>query len=125
MNRLIAAVMRMLFPEQHVFTRAISIRMDDGKLGVLRCMKCGYCTYADIPSRDDPPCVPRAHEWKPIKVFQWENLPLSGQLPQPLQCTLCGAHALTHREWERLGCPGCKKEDPSDAAPELHHFDQC
>jgi hypothetical protein len=93
--------------KQHTFEPAISLRGDDGRLGVLRCVKCGYCTYLEHPDgAPHPPCIPRAHKWMPVKVFQWEHLALANRLPEPLQCALCGAHASTYTELERLGCPG-------------------
>jgi hypothetical protein len=96
---------------QHTFKSAISLREDDGRLGACRCTKCGYCIYPENDDQD-PPCVPRAHEWVPVKVFQWKHVALADKLPQPLQCALCGAHALTLDDWERFGCPGYRKEDP-------------
>jgi hypothetical protein len=92
---------------EHVFEPVISIRQDDGRLGALRCTRCGYCTYLEHPDgAPHSPCVPRAHKWVPIEVFQWESLPIAGKLMQPRQCELCGAHATTHDELERFGCPG-------------------
>lgn len=96
---------------RHVFEPAISLRADDGRLGVLRCTRCGYCKYAGDGGGDDPTCVPHAHEWVPVKVFQWEHLALADKLPRPLQCALCGAHASTGREWEKYGCPGPRQGD--------------
>lgn len=98
-------------PYPHVFERAISIREDDGRLGVLRCTKCGYCIYEEDRGGDHPPCYPRPHDWQPVKVFQWENIMIANKLPQPQECALCGAHASTRTEMEKLGCPGYKKED--------------
>lgn len=96
---------------RHVFEPAISLREDDGRLGVLRCTMCGYCKYPGGDDGDDPPCVPRAHQWVPVKVFQWEHLALGNKLPRPLQCGLCGDHALTRDEWEKYGCSGPRQGD--------------
>jgi hypothetical protein len=98
-----------IMKDEHQFEPAISLRADDGRLGVLRCVKCGYCTYPG--SNDDPPCVPRAHEWVPVQVFQWEHLALANKLPKPLECARCGAHASTRDDWEKFGCPGRRRED--------------
>jgi hypothetical protein len=100
------------FARRHAFEPAISLRTDDGRLGVLRCTKCGYCVYPEDSMRGGPPCVPRAHEWVPVEVFQWEHVALANKLPRPLQCAACGAHASTRDEWERFGCPGSRREDP-------------
>jgi hypothetical protein len=97
---------------EHVFEPVISIRQDDGRLGALRCTQCGYCTYLNDAGKDCPPCVPRAHKWVPIEVFQWDVLPIAGKLVQARQCALCGAYATTHAEMEWFGCPGRRKEDP-------------
>jgi len=96
---------------RHAFESAISFRADDGRLGALRCTKCGYCIYAKDRDGDHPPCVPRAHRWVPVKVFQWADLPLANKLPDPLQCAACGAHASTYTDWERFGCPGRRREE--------------
>ena len=100
-------------PGLHAFEPVISLIPDDGRLGALRCKKCGYCTYPDTPEVSHPVCVPRAHEWRPVRVFQWRDVALANKLDQPLQCALCGAHASTHKDWERFGCPGAlpKEED--------------
>jgi hypothetical protein len=100
-------------PDQHVFELAVSLLEDDGQLGVLRCKRCGYCTYLKDSDKEHPRCTPRAHRWSPRDVFQWDHLSLANKLPQPLQCDLCGAFASTREDWERFGCPGQRqKEDP-------------
>jgi hypothetical protein len=98
-------------PAQHTFESAISIREGDGRLAALRCTQCGYCVYEEDRAIEHPPCVPRAHAWVPVKVFQWEHLALANKLPEPLQCALCGAHASTHNDWEKFGCPGSRLPD--------------
>ena len=98
-------------PEQHLFEPAISIRPDDGRLGVMRCAKCGYCCYAEDVNGEHPLCVPRPHDWQPIKVFQWDNIMIANKLPQAQRCTLCGANATTRSEMDKLGCPGYKREE--------------
>jgi hypothetical protein len=101
------------FRRRHSFEPALSLRPEDGRLGVLRCTRCGYCKYPEGPAGDDPACVPRAHQWLPVEVFQWEHVALAHKLPRPLQCARCGAHASTLADWERLGCPGRRRqEDP-------------
>ena len=97
----------------HVFEPVISLREDDGQLSAVRCTQCGYCAYTAKDVEDGPPCVPSAHDWVPVRVFQWEHLVLARKLPQPLQCTRCGAHAVTQGEWERYGCPGRQRYDDS------------
>jgi hypothetical protein len=96
---------------EHKFEPAISLRPEDGRLGVYRCVRCGYCIYREDIEDEHPLCVPRAHQWVPVKVFQWEHVALANKLPEPLQCVLCGAHASTHGDWERFGCPGSRRED--------------
>jgi hypothetical protein len=114
MSRVIGRIRRALarrFTRRHAFEPAISLRPDDGRLGVLRCTRCGHCVYPE--DRDAAgPCVPRAHEWVPVEVFQWEHVALADKLPRPLQCVRCGAHASTRGDWERFGCPGRREEDP-------------
>jgi hypothetical protein len=101
------------FARRHAFEPAISLRPDDGRLAVLRCTKCGYCIYPEDRDGRHPACVPRAHEWVPVKVFQWEHVALANKLPEPLQCSVCGAHATTRREVEKFGCPGRRRGEDS------------
>jgi hypothetical protein len=96
--------------DAHTFEVVISLCEDDGILGGFRCTRCGYSVNLKGLDGPHPPCTPRAHEWAVCKVFQWEHVALSGKLAEPLQCGVCGAHALTEKDWERFGCPGPRTE---------------
>lgn len=75
-------------------------------LGVLRCRRCGEVVYPEDRDEVELPCRPRRHDWRPIKVFQWEHVALAHKLRVPLQCSRCRETALRRGEVATYGCGG-------------------
>lgn len=85
-----------------------------GRLGVLRCRRCGMVIYPEDRDEVDSPCRPSRHDWRPIRVFQWEHVALAHKLRVPLQCVRCHETALRRGEVATYGCSGGHADAPGD-----------